>query len=312
MNARLGSLALLLLSPALAAAQPAASEAATVSQTVDGTKITVAYSRPVARGRTGLFGRTVKFGHTWTPGANMATTLAVTKDVTIERVAVPKGKYSVWMVVAEGPWELVLDRDTTLFHTQPPRRRAGQVRIPLAREKRPFLEVLTWSFPEVRTTGTTLVMQWDTVAVPMHVDVTPSYSRAVAGEAGARVAGRYHVKWEPMPEMPKDSTIDTSEDEKPATEMTFTVRHEGGELRATMDPPMYSTEPGYRDWVLIPKKGDWYYPARLLDGQLVEVIDFAGFRFDVVNGKAKGFEVRAPNDMLLGRGTRLPDSASRP
>ena len=72
-----------------------ASELASVAQTVDGTKLTVEYSRPRARGRTGIFGTTVKWGRTWTPGANTATTLAVTKDVVIEGVSVPKGRYSV-------------------------------------------------------------------------------------------------------------------------------------------------------------------------------------------------------------------------
>jgi hypothetical protein len=64
-------------------AQLNASEPASVSQVVDGTKVTVEYSRPRARGRTGLFGTEVAFGHVWTPGANQATTLAVNKDVTI-------------------------------------------------------------------------------------------------------------------------------------------------------------------------------------------------------------------------------------
>lgn len=77
-----------------------ASELGSVSQVVDGTKVTVEYSRPRARGRTGLFGGEVKFGHVWTPGANRSTTLAVSKDVSINGHAVPKGKYSVWMVVA--------------------------------------------------------------------------------------------------------------------------------------------------------------------------------------------------------------------
>ena len=79
--------------------QLVASEAASVSQTVDGTKVTITYSRPRARGRTGLFGTQVKWGSTWTPGANVATRLDLSKDVTIQGQPVPKGSYSVWFVV---------------------------------------------------------------------------------------------------------------------------------------------------------------------------------------------------------------------
>lgn len=303
-------LPLLLLLPVGAGAQVRASEEATVAQTIDGTKITIDYSRPVARGRTGLFGKSVRLhNHTWTPGANMATTLRVSKDVTIEKVAVPKGRYSVWIALAEGPWELVLDPDSMRFHTEPPKRRAGQVRIPVARERRPFTEVLTFAFTEVRATGATLVMQWDTVAVPLRIDVQPTFSRAVSAASAAPLVGRYMLKMEPRPASMRDTTSDTaaaSGAEEPPSAVTVTVRHEGGELRATMDPPLFTSEPGYRDWVLLPSRGTWFTPARLFDGQLVEIMDYFRFQFVVADGRAKTMDVRLPNDQLIGKATRLP------
>ncbi|MBC7844328.1 MAG: DUF2911 domain-containing protein, partial [Gemmatimonadaceae bacterium] len=168
-----------------AAAQPAcaqlmASEAGSVSQTIDGTKISVDYSRPRARGRTGLFGTRIHWGEVWTPGANAATTLSLSKDATINGTAVSKGKYSVWLVVSRGDWDMVLDRDTMLFHTQGPKVRPGQVRFPVRREAKPFLEALTWWFPEVGATGATLAMQWDTVYVPLRIAVPASYTRTVS------------------------------------------------------------------------------------------------------------------------------------
>ena len=70
------------LSPAVSA-QVRASEPALVAQTIDGTRLTVEYSRPRARTRDSLFGRVVTWGEVWTPGANLATTLEVGKDVKI-------------------------------------------------------------------------------------------------------------------------------------------------------------------------------------------------------------------------------------
>src|SRR4051812_37148966 len=99
----------LLLLAAPLHAQAKLSEAATVSQTVDGTRVTLEYSRPSARGRPRLFGGEVKWDEVWTPGANWATTLETDHDLSIEGTTVPKGRYSVWLVVKErGPWTLLL------------------------------------------------------------------------------------------------------------------------------------------------------------------------------------------------------------
>ncbi len=284
-----------------------ASEPASISQIVDGTKITIEYSRPRARGRTGLFGTEVKFGQTWTPGANQSTTLAVTKDVSIDGHPVAKGKYSVWMVVAPGDWELVLDHDTTLFHMAHPKSRPGQIRFVVPKEHHDFVEVLTWSFPKVTTTGMTLTMQWDTVSVPLDIRVMPTFTTAVPPDAAECVAGAYHWHWSPRmadPYVPKDTTLPRYPGMKSA-EATFTVRYVGGELRATVDPPMFS-DPALREFVLIQKKGDLYDFGRVDRGELVEVWDYVALQFAVANGHADSLEARGTDDELWATGKRKP------
>ena len=94
------------------------SEEASVSQTVDGTRISVEYFRPRARGRDPLFGKVVHWNETWTPGANWATTLEVNKDIKLDGHALAKGRYSVWMVPRQaGNWTLVLDPQHRRWHT---------------------------------------------------------------------------------------------------------------------------------------------------------------------------------------------------
>ena len=291
--------------PSHARGQLMASEPASVSQTLDGTKVTVEYSRPRARGRKALFGTRVRPGEVWTPGANAATTLALSKDVTIEGRAVPAGKYSVWIVTAPAQWEMVLDPDTARWHTMRPKESAAQHRFPVRREKGPFTEVLTWWFPEVGSTAMTLAMAWDTVRVPLRIAVPASYTRAVGADAARRIVGRYRMVSEPMPAPPG---AEAEGEEGPTPDLTLTVRYEGGELRAVMDPPLFRTESGYTDWILVPGKGGagWYKLGRFDAGELVELVDFVGVHFDPEGEHAKGFEVRATNDMLMARGTRLP------
>ena len=297
----------LTVTPLSAHAQLLASEPGSVSQTVDGTRIEVSYSRPRARGRTGLFGSRIQWGEIWTPGANAATTLALSKDATINGTAVTKGKYSVWIVVNRGDWEMVLDRDTALFHTQGPKMRSGQVRFAVRRETRPFMEALTWWFPEVSATGATLAMQWDTVYVPLRIAVQPSYTKVVAAERARPLVGRYALHLEPLGPPPGtgDTTL-TAAPEQSASDVTFTVRLEGGELRAEMDPPMITSESGYKDWILLPTKGSWYTLGRMDRGELVEIFDFLSVRFDIAGERATGFEMRMTGDELFGKAKRLP------
>lgn len=283
--------------PALVRAQTlSASELATVSQVVDGTKVTVEYSRPRARGRTGLFGTEVKFGHVWTPGANQSTTLAVNKDVTVNGHPVAKGKYSVWMVVAPGDWELVLDHDTTLYHTSGPSRRPGQIRFLIPREHHAFTEVLTWSFPVVGTSNMVLTMQWDTISVPLGIKVTPTFTTAVPPDAAQRVVGNY--RWNNAPD---PSAHDTTAHRPSA----FSVRYTGGELHAKLDPPLFG-DSAYGDYVLIQKKGDLYSLGRIDRGELIEVIDYATLQFSVASGHAKTFELRGTDDALWASGNAAP------
>src|SRR5881275_1943451 len=59
----------------------------------DGKTITVDYSSPRAKGRK-IFGGLVPYGEVWRAGANEATTLVTSGDVSIGGKAVPAGKYT--------------------------------------------------------------------------------------------------------------------------------------------------------------------------------------------------------------------------
>ncbi|HEX5635212.1 MAG TPA: DUF2911 domain-containing protein [Gemmatimonadales bacterium] len=303
-----------LLSVALAGvadAQIRASERAHVMQTVDGTTITVDYSRPRARGRDSLFGKQVPFGEVWTPGANRATTLAVSRDVTVDGHPVKAGKYSVWIVMAPGDWELVLDADTTLFHTQGPRARDGQVRFMVHKETRPFVETLTWSFPEVRSTGTQLLLHWATTAVPLDVRVQPTQVLAVDPALGRRVEGRYEIQFVPPPAPPPDSAGAATPPGPPADSSgaapppqppvtTFEIRQRGERLGVVITPPFFE---GMGDMVLVRRTDEWFQLAEVDADGLKDVWDELTLEFAFKDGKATGFEVRTKKDEMIARGT---------
>ena len=173
--------ALALVLPGSSHAQVMASEHGMVEQQVDGTTITVEYYRPQARGRTNLIGGVVKFGSTWTPGANWATTIEVNKDVHIEGQALPKGKYSIWTIPQQDQWTVILSSAWKRFHVQGPDPSAHEIRFTVKPQEAPELDVLTFTFPDVAADSTTLLLRWGTTAVPLHIEVMPSNAVAPTG-----------------------------------------------------------------------------------------------------------------------------------
>jgi len=160
------------------AAQGMLSEHAVAAQTVAGTTITVEYYRPQARGRDPLFGKVVKWGEHWTPGANWATTVEVDHNVRVNGAPLPKGKYALWTVVQRDQWTLELRRQWHKFHVPPPNDSSDvQLQLTVKPESGPHTEVLTYDFPAVQPAATTLRMRWGTVVVPLEIAVQASEKR---------------------------------------------------------------------------------------------------------------------------------------
>lgn len=88
---------------------PQPSPAATVSQDVGISKVTVTYHRPGVRGRK-VWGELVPLGEVWRLGANEATTVELSHDATVNGHAVPAGKYSLFAIPKAGQWTYVLNK----------------------------------------------------------------------------------------------------------------------------------------------------------------------------------------------------------
>ena len=281
---------LLTSAPCVAFGQIRASEIGTMSQIIDGTKITVEYSRPRARGRDPLFGgRVVTWNEVWTPGANWATTLETSKDIALNGTKVPKGKYSVWMVVRQdGNWTTILDPRVRRYHMEPPDSTGQQVRIALRPTQAPFAEVLTWSMPALSATGGTLSMHWGTTLVSMDVGVEPSLRMTMSPTEAAPYVGAYSYTDRTGPNRGKTRTL--------------TVSYEDSTLKAQWEP----NDPYFRKFALIRIAPNWFAPGVYDDnGQIYEVYKpEMTFEFKRENGKATSLEVRSEDDQVEAVGKR--------
>jgi hypothetical protein len=258
-----------------AQAQIRASERGTVSQTVDGTVITVDYGRAQARGRDSLFGKVVTRGEVWTPGANASTTFQASRDVTVGGKTLPAGKYSMWMVSdPAAEWVLYFHKNAGLFHTQHPKPAEMALAVPVAHTTTgEHVEVLTFDFPRVTTTGAQLRLRWGSTTVPLEIGVPQSSPQvAMTAEQLAPYLGTYGVTFQgPAGKSP---------------EMKLAIVNSKGTLRGIMDQP--PGEDAMELQYLPTTTPHRFMPAFLKDGKVYDV-EVTPVDFTVVDGRATGF-----------------------
>lgn len=140
-----------------------------VTQTVNGTEISIRYFRPVLRGRT-PFPNIVNWGRTWTPGADSATRIEINGPVEFEGQALPIGRYSMWLVPRENDaWTVTFNKQADAFHLS-----HDDSQDALSVSIRPItsptsVETLQFSFPLVDADSALLQLQWGTVVLPIRV-----------------------------------------------------------------------------------------------------------------------------------------------
>ena len=161
----------LLVAPAVLGAQAARqSQPATVTQMLGGTKVTIAYNRPSARGRQ-LFGGIVAWGRVWDPGADEATTIAFSGDVLVAGQPLAAGTYSLWAIPQPDEWTVIFSRAAPVFHVPYPGESHDALRVKLKPERGPFVETLAFYFPVAIADRALLQLHWGETIVPIPIAV---------------------------------------------------------------------------------------------------------------------------------------------
>lgn len=151
---------------------PAASPSGKIEQKVGLTDIKIDYSRPSAKGRN-VFGNDgiVNYGNFWRTGANSATKISFSDDVTVEGQMVKKGDYALltkpgaasWVVnlykYDQGNWSSYIDRAPDASLTVAPKMNGMAV------------ETFTIDINNIESTKAVLNLIWDKVIVPVKIAV---------------------------------------------------------------------------------------------------------------------------------------------
>lgn len=103
-----------LLIAASAGSAFAQSPASQASVDIGGKNITIKYSAPSVRGRK-IFGGSDALqpdNTVWRAGANQATSLHTTGDLTIGNLTVPAGDYTLYVYLDPAAWQLIVSKQT--------------------------------------------------------------------------------------------------------------------------------------------------------------------------------------------------------
>jgi hypothetical protein len=171
-------LALLVALPSFAQVRtPRASPNASLMQTVGLTDITIKYSRPGKKGRT-ILGGLVPYDQVWRTGANEATTISFSDDVTINGQKLAKGTYAFFTIPGNDQWTLVFNKQGEQWGAFNYDQSQDALRIQVKPETSPFFEWMSFDVDEMTTDTAKIELQWDTWSVAFTVD-TDSTARTL-------------------------------------------------------------------------------------------------------------------------------------
>ena len=165
---------------------PAASPSAKFVQSVGLTQVTLEYSRPGVKGRA-IFGDLVPYGKIWRTGANAATKISFSDDVTIEGAALKAGSYAILTKPGETSWDVhFYTHESSNFGSYVDKEPAAKVTVePM---QLPFsVENFFMTVADLTNNGGVLEIIWDNVLVPMELAV-PTDEKVMA-DIEATLAG---------------------------------------------------------------------------------------------------------------------------
>jgi hypothetical protein len=157
------------------------SPAATVSQTIGISTVSVNYSRPSVNGRE-IWGALVPYGWNkqgfgtnneapWRAGANENTVITFSHDALIEGKKVPAGSYGLFFVInKDNTGEVILSKDNRSWGSFWYNPTHDALRAPIQLRTIPLTERLTYEFDSLTKTSGELVLNWEKKQFPVKIE----------------------------------------------------------------------------------------------------------------------------------------------
>jgi hypothetical protein len=144
------------------------SPSGTADVTLKGQTISIQYSRPSMRGRK-IMGGLVPYGEVWRTGANEATQISTPLNLTIGGANVPAGLYTLYSLVGEHNWKLIINKQTgqsgTEYHAN---QDLVRVDMQMGKTSAP-VEQFTISWKKTSEAAADLIFEWETTRLTVPV-----------------------------------------------------------------------------------------------------------------------------------------------
>lgn len=166
---------------------PPASTSQSIVQDFALGKISLTYARPNMKGRK-IFGGLEQYDKVWRTGANNATVIKFTDDVTIEGVNVPAGEYSIFTIPGKTEWTFILNKTVKQWGAYDYKEADDVLRVKVkALTLKEPVETFTMQFANVLATSAQLHLMWEKTAVA--INITTSIDEKVMANIDAAMKG---------------------------------------------------------------------------------------------------------------------------
>ena len=170
---------------------PRPSPAAKLTQTVGLTEIGVEYSSPAVKGRK-IWGALVPYGEVWRAGANQATKVTFSKDVTVGNTAVPAGSYGFFAIPTANEWTFILNKDFNQNGASNYKKELDVVRLQTQPKPIAHRERLTYLISDFTDDAATLELEWEKVKVSLPIKL------GTKAQALANIKAATDNAWAPL------------------------------------------------------------------------------------------------------------------
>jgi hypothetical protein len=147
--------------------QPSSSQ--TITQQFGLGTITLTYSRPNVKGRK-IFGYVEPYDKVWRTGANSATVITFSDDVTVEGNKVPAGEYGLFSIPGENQWTIILSKKAKQWGAYTYNQADDYLRFTVKPVKLPRpVETFTLAFENMFPTNGELHLLWENTFLAIHL-----------------------------------------------------------------------------------------------------------------------------------------------
>lgn len=177
---------------------PAPSPTQTIRQDFGMGSVELTYSRPNLNKRS-VFGNSSKlapYGTMWRTGANGATKLRFTDNVTIGGKNIDTGTYVLYTIPAPKEWEVVLNKGVTNWGTDGYKAEQDVVRfkVPVMKMGGKPLETFTMQFADLKPESVDLHLMWGNSAVS--IPISTSIKDRLKSQIDAALQGDKKPYWQ--------------------------------------------------------------------------------------------------------------------